>query len=199
MIDNIYDTTISILKAEIDSKTTFKDSEYNMMKSLVSLLGEHEWNQWIQGHINWVEGENEKYDVKEEDKFGNFFQSLHKSMRQCDIYNLEISKDLGKLKDDEVEYWTEYAKKHGYILNGRWVGREEFKRKVYTLDYYHAAGYLDSLFYELVCSTMKVQFVMEYLWDIHTKGFKNYEEYEMSDDYFDMQKTKNNYGLTKKE
>lgn len=199
MIENIYDTTLEILKGEIESKTTHNDSGYYMMKSLVKLLGEHEWNQWVQNHIEWIVSENKKYDVKEEEKFGNFFSTFHKSMRQTDVYNLEISKDLGGLKDDEVKYWEKYAKKHGYMLNHRIVGRDEYRRKMYRLDYYHAGGYLDSLFYELVCATMKVQFIMEYLWEMHTKGYENFEDYQWSDDYFDMQKTKTKYGLTEKE
>jgi hypothetical protein len=188
MIDNIYDTTLEILKEKI--KNSGEDAEFYMMKNLVELLGEHEWNSWIQHRLEYTVEYCKESGTDEEEWFGCFFHDFHKSIRQTDVYNIDMSKKLGELKEDQLEYWKQYAEKHSYYLDSKVVGKNEYQRTIYTLYYRHAGGHLDLLFYHLICATNKVEKVMHVLWDMHIKGFETYHKYFWSDDFLEFNKTK---------
>lgn len=196
MIENIYDTTLELIKQETKYVYSGKAAAFEMMGHLVKLMGEHNWNRTIQGELDYCIGECKKHKVNKDEWFGQFFFSFHKQFRQTDSFNVEISKDLGRLKPEEIKYWEEYAKKHDYTFETRVVGKNEYQRTVGKLYMHHAAGHLDMLFWGLIHATDKVELIMEYLFDMHIKGYKNFEDYSWSDDYFDFKRSKKKERLT---
>ena len=89
MIENIYESTLELIKKQ--TKMVSNDAAYCMMERLVKLMGEHDWNRFVQGSLDWNIEQCEKHKVDDEDVFGAFFYSFHKSFRQGDIYNFEFS------------------------------------------------------------------------------------------------------------
>lgn len=199
MIDNIYNTTLELIKEETKYLFHEKSAAFYMMERLVKIMGEHDWNELVQSCLDWTVKENKKFKIKKENEFGNFFSSFHKQFRQIDTYDFEVSKDLGRLDEDEAKYWTNYAKKNGFSLRAQTMGKGEFERKVYTLHLHHLTGHLDMLFYELIHASQKVELIMEYIWEMHTKKYKNFEEYSWSDDFFDFKRSRKKERLTENE
>ena len=194
MIINIYETTLELIEKEVDILiSSQKSSGFYMMKNLVNLMGEHDWNKLVEGLFDWVESQK---DLKEEDKFGFFFYNFHKQFRQTDSFNVVITKDLGRLNEEEIEYWKEYAEKHDYSLSTKIVGRNKFEKTVGELNYHHASGQLDMLFWHLIQGTTKVELIMEHLWNMYKKGHKTFEEYSWSGDYINFIRSKRKKRLT---
>lgn len=181
MIENIYDATLALIKSEIE--TDYKHdriAHYEMMKHLICLYGEKEWNGYIQYLFDWVK-ENSEEDTSFDDRFGMFFYAFHKHFRQVDAYNLQFSYEIRKMDDEKKKFWREYAEKHDASLKVRKVGRNEFEREEWTIHYHHHGGHLDMLFWQLIHATDRVEWIMEQLFLINDKGLKDFDAYFWSD------------------
>ena len=175
MITNIYDSTLDLIGKEVD--TQLNPANFHMMENLVKLMGEHDWNQLVQSYMD------------SENTFEEFFYRFHKQFRQVNSFDLSISKNLGKLKDDELKRWTEYAKKHNYTLEHKIIGHVNLYMN-------HANGHLDMLFWHLIHTTDKVELIMHHLWNMNEKGHENSEDYFWSGDNIDFWKSKRKKRLT---
>ena len=184
MIDNIYETTIELIRKKTEFSSSFEEAApLEMMRHLVELMGQQEWNQLIQPYLD------------SEEKFEHFFFRFHKQFRQTDCYQLEMSITLGEPKHlVEYDQWRTRAEEEDAYLVSYGKNKDRYK-----MVYRHHAGNLDMLFWELIHLSNKVELIMEHLWDMNEKGHKDFDAYSWCHDYMDFKRSKRKPRLTEEE
>jgi len=151
---NFYTETIKLIRDREDSMNHKQSSEASMFLHLVELMGEDGWNRWLKPNMN-------QYD-----SFDSFFYRWHKDMRQCDCYNIEAIKEIGRSTDIvEVREWREKAEdEDGFLMKTGNKDNPLYYQRT------RIGGHLDMLFWNLVHSSDEPYKVLEKIYKAYKAG-----------------------------